>query len=100
DDAGELFSFLVVYEAGLSLGNNYKMRAPLFRGDDGSLTFACGIPEGTVIRIMQGRQDAQIQSAGRAAAAARRQLGDTDVAGALIFDCVCRKAILGDRFKE
>ena len=26
----------------------YKIRAPLSRGDDGSINFACGIPEGSV----------------------------------------------------
>lgn len=99
EDAAAIFDFLVVYEAGLSIGDDFKMRAPLGRGEAGELTFACGIPEGTTFRIMEGLPEAQISSARQAAEHARGQLSGP-AAGAVVFDCVCRKAILKDGFKN
>jgi methyl-accepting chemotaxis protein len=42
-------SYLLRYEAGLANGTQYKIRAPLSRNADGAISFACGIPEGSVI---------------------------------------------------
>ncbi|MFT3776010.1 MAG: FIST N-terminal domain-containing protein [Minicystis sp.] len=94
----DIGAFLLRYEAGLSSGDAYKIRAPLSRGADGSISFACGIPEGTVIRITQSDPAHQIDSARTAAKRARAQLGDGKVAGALVFDCICRNLILGPDF--
>jgi len=99
DDPAKIFDYLVVYEAGLTIGDTYKMRAPLLRGEDGSLTFACGVPEGTTFQIMQGLPEAQISSARDAANKAVSGL-DGKAAGAIVFDCVCRKAILKDDFNR
>lgn len=99
DDPSRILDFLVVYEAGLQIGRAYKMRAPLLRGADGSLTFACGVPEGTRFQIMEGLPEAQIESAREAAQRAVEQLGGS-ASGAVVFDCVCRKAILKERFRE
>jgi methyl-accepting chemotaxis protein len=96
----EIGAFLLRYEAGLASGQEYKIRAPLARNNDKSLTFACGIPEGSVIRITESNSDDQICSAKEAARKAHAQLGDIPVAGALVFDCVCRKLILDEDFKK
>jgi methyl-accepting chemotaxis protein len=40
-----------------------------------------------------------VDSARRAAEQARARLGQT-VGGALVFDCICRNLILGDRFAQ
>ncbi|MCA9629155.1 MAG: FIST C-terminal domain-containing protein [Myxococcales bacterium] len=95
----QLGSFLLQYEAGLATGDDFKVRAPLSRNDDGSLNFACGVAQGAQLHVMQGRPEAQITSARRAAARARENLKDS-VAGALVFDCICRNLILGESFKE
>jgi len=94
----EVGAFLLRYEAALSSGAEHKIRAPLSRGADGSVSFACGIPEGSVIRITESVPERQIESARTAARRARAQLGDAPVAGALVFDCICRNLILGDAF--
>jgi methyl-accepting chemotaxis protein len=102
-DAGEVGSFLLRYEAGLASGpsgNQYKIRAPLSRSDTGALGFACGIPEGTVIRITESEPDRQIESAREAARKARAQVAGTPSAGAVVFDCICRNLILGPRFAD
>lgn len=94
----EIGGFLLRFEAGLPVGENLKVRAPLARGEDGSLSFACGIPQGATFRITESEPELQIQSAKEAAQIARRQLAGKAVAGGLIFDCICRKLILADEF--
>jgi methyl-accepting chemotaxis protein len=96
----EVGGFLLRYEAGLASGAEYKIRAPLARAADGSIAFACGIPEGSLIRITESVPERQIDSARTAAHRARAQLGDTPIAGALVFDCICRNLILGDDFRK
>jgi methyl-accepting chemotaxis protein len=96
--ATDEITYLLRYEAGLATGAEYKIRAPLSRARDGSMSFACGIPEGSVIRITESEPQAQVASAREAARRAKAQLGGKTVAGALVFDCVCRNLILGDQF--
>ncbi len=91
-------AFLLRFEAGLAAGADYKIRAPLSRDADGSITFACGIPEGAVIRITQSTKGDQIESAREAARRARANLGGRAAAGAIVFDCICRNLILGGDF--
>jgi hypothetical protein len=92
-------AFLLRFEAGLASGAAYKVRAPLSVGERGALNFACGVPQGSTFRIMQSDRDGQVDSARRAAEQARARLGQT-VGGALVFDCICRNLILGDRFAQ
>jgi len=92
-------AFLLRYEAGLAVGDEYKIRAPLSRSGDGSINFACGIPEGTVLRITESEEERQIQSAREAAKRARERVKGP-VAGAIVFDCICRNLILGSDFKR
>jgi methyl-accepting chemotaxis protein len=91
-------AFLLRFEAGLANGAEYKIRAPLSRNADGSINFATAIPECAVIRITQSDAAAQISSARTAAKRARERLGGKPVAGAIVFDCICRNLILGPDF--
>ncbi|MCS6900882.1 MAG: FIST N-terminal domain-containing protein [Myxococcales bacterium] len=93
-------AFLLRFEAGLAVGPSYKIRAPLQCGEDGSLLFASEIPEGALLRITESVPERQIASAREAARLARLQLGGETPAGAVVFDCICRNLILGDRFRE
>ena len=97
--AGEVGGFLLRFEAGLSQGEAFKVRAPLFRVGEHSIGFACGIPEGTVIRITESEPHRQIDSAREAARRAREQVGGVPLAGAVVFDCICRNLILKDQFQ-
>jgi methyl-accepting chemotaxis protein len=97
----EEVSYLLRYEAGLASGADaFKIRAPLSRGDDGSVSFACGIAEGSVIRITESVAERQIESARKAARSAADQLGGTKPAGAIVFDCICRNLILREDFSR
>lgn len=93
-------AFLLQYEAGLSVGDDVKIRAPLQVAQDGAISFACGMPTGSVFRITESEPDRQVESARRAAREARRQLGAAEPAGAVVFDCICRNLILGERFND
>jgi hypothetical protein len=94
----EVGQFLLRYELGLSTGKDYKVRIPLSKNDDGSLNFACTIPEGAKFKIMKSPKKEQIVSAERSAKNAKKQMGRNRIAGALVFDCACRGLILGDEF--
>lgn len=95
---GDINKFLGIYEGGLEVGEEFKVRVPIARGPDGSMAFACGIPESTYLHVMDSDSERQIQSAGLAARRARAQLGGGKPAGAVVFDCRCRKDVLHDAF--
>lgn len=93
-------AFLLRYEAALAneATDELMIRAPLSREADGSINFACQIPSGALIRITESGPDRQIGSSREAARRARAQLRGAPIAGALVFDCICRNLILGAQF--
>lgn len=99
-DPSAIGSFLIRYEAGLLTGQDYKVRVPLSANADGSLNFACTMLEGSMIRIMQSPREAQIASAKKAAEVAMQGARGVKLAGAIVFDCVCRGIILGEDFHK
>ena len=90
-------ALLLRFEAALDVGDEIKVRAPLALVGD-SILFAGEIPEGSSIRLTESTAERQVESAGMAAQQARSQVVDGRVAGAVVFDCICRNLILGDRF--
>jgi methyl-accepting chemotaxis protein len=53
-----------------------------------------------VIRITESTPKDQIESAREAARRAKAKLGGLAVAGAVVFDCVCRNLILQEAFGD
>jgi methyl-accepting chemotaxis protein len=94
----QIGSFLIRYELGIPILNKFKVRVPLSKNEDGSLNFACTIPQGLKFHIMKSEKEKQIESAKQCAEIAKNKLGNLKVAGALIFDCVVRGIILGNNF--
>lgn len=93
------FSF--IFEAGLLTGKNYKIRwSGLTTDTKDYLPFVCSMPEGAVMRVMEGTCDTEIQSARNAALFAMQSLAGKKPAGAIIFDCAVRGAILGLDFHK
>ncbi|MFH0762354.1 MAG: FIST N-terminal domain-containing protein [Candidatus Omnitrophota bacterium] len=94
-------AFFTRYEAGLLTGTDYKIR---WLGGttttQGPITFPCAMSEGMVIRVMESPKEAQIASAKKAAEIALEACKGAKLAGAIIFDCVCRAVILGDDFSK
>ena len=103
-DVEEIGTFFTRYEAGLLTGSGrsqYKIRWPGPTSNmDGPLVFPLSVSEGMVIRVMEGTKEAQIKSAKKAAEIALAACESNKVAGAIVFDCVCRAVILGDEFKK
>lgn len=92
---------LLQHEAGLMTGTDeYKIRFPASCNPDGSFNFVCSILEGSVMKIMDSKVGDQIESARHAAELAIQATQGKKMAGALIFDCVCRAMILQDQFKK
>ena len=95
----EIGAHLIRFELGLpDVGGQYKIRVPIGKNEDGSLNFGCAIPKGVTFRIMESKKENQIVSARVAAEMAKENSGDSEIAGAIVFDCVCRHLILGDEF--
>jgi methyl-accepting chemotaxis protein len=91
--------YLFRFPGALQRKKGYKLRAILsIDVADDSLTFATGVPTGTVLCIAEGDPLAQLGSARRAAEIARSRLDGRAAAGALVFDCVVRKLVLGSDF--
>ncbi len=100
DDPTAFVKYMASFEAGLKIDTGYKVRAALSRNPDQSLNFVCQMPEGTRLEYMGSSAQHQISSASRAAEMARQGLQGAPAAGVLVFECACRKVILGDRFNE
>ncbi len=94
-------SYMIQHEIGvLRYGDIHHARAPLSVGADHSITCAAGLSAGDTICILDGRLESMVQASKDAAQLALDALGDNDVAGVLVFDCVCRGLILADDFQQ
>ena len=92
--------FVFTHELGIVLMNDeLKVRAPLSVNDDGSINCATEVPKGQQVRVVEGDHDAIIAAAKTAAEVALEDLGEQP-SGAIVFDCVARKLVLGARFDE
>jgi len=100
-DDPEFDQLLTFFQFGIQTGDGeYKVRwAGTTPDDSGPLHFATTIPEGTDLTVMHSPKDDQIASAREAAKLAQDGL-ETQAAGALVFDCACRAAILQDDFSD
>jgi methyl-accepting chemotaxis protein len=91
-------AFLLRFEAALTSGGGYAIRAPLARRRDGGIAFAGGIESGTSLRITESSAQDQVRGAREAARRAGAELGGRRAAGAVVFDCVCRDMLLRGAF--
>lgn len=100
-DIEAIQTFFTRYEAGLLTGADYKIR---WLGGTtttkGPITFPCTMSEGMVLRVMESPKHDQITSARKAAEFALQSCRGVKLAGAIVFDCVCRAVILGNDFPE
>jgi hypothetical protein len=93
--------FLVNNELGVYfLQQLQRARAPLAVGSRGELTCAAGIEEGSTVTILDGEPDGLVAAARRAAEEAQTNLRGARPAAVLLFDCVCRGAILDPEFQR
>jgi methyl-accepting chemotaxis protein len=96
--AGE---YLIANELGILVGREVtRARAPLSVGNDGSLTCAADVPQGSFVSILDGEPDQMVAAARKAAQGARAGLQGAKPAGVLLFDCICRGLILKEGFQR
>lgn len=77
----------------------HVIRDPLSVDADGGLRCVAEVPEGSLVRVMEGDCKALVAAALAAASTARLGVG-ARVAGAIVFDCVSRWLMLKDRMHE
>lgn len=86
---------------GIDQGDGYKVRGPWVEDQEaGSIGFSVEVPEGTVLRVMCSGPDDQVDAAHEVATEAVELADGREMAGAFVYDCVCRRSILGDRFGD
>jgi methyl-accepting chemotaxis protein len=94
-------NFLIGNELGVFfLDELHHARAALSVGDQGELKLVADISEGASVCILDGEPDAMVDACGRAAREAKENLRGAECAGVLVFDCVCRGMILGEKFQR
>lgn len=97
----EAATHLLHYEFGIPADRGeVRIRAPLTVEAGDSIGLACAVAEGVKIRVMESSVSSQALSAQQAAFRARQGLGRAKISGALVFDCICRKLIMGERFVD
>lgn len=93
--------YLIGNELGIYFFNKIsKARAPLAVGDDGSLSCAANIPQGSSVAILDGEPESMANAARDAAEEAKKHLAGEEAAGVILFDCVCRGMIFKDQFQQ
>jgi hypothetical protein len=93
-------SFAVTHPLGFPQANGtHVIRDPLRVTQGGGLQCVAEVPEGCLIRVMEGNAEALVAAARSAALDARRDAGG-EVGGAIVFDCISRSLVLGDAYTE
>ncbi|MFY9457440.1 MAG: FIST N-terminal domain-containing protein [Candidatus Spechtbacterales bacterium] len=90
------------YPLGMSVegSNELLIRDPVIASEEGEITLAGEIPEGTTIRLMIGDRDKAIAAAKDAAQTALSQLEGTKPEVIIMFNCMARNRLLGVRCHE
>lgn len=94
-------AFMITHELGmLTASGEYKIRAPLSATEDGSIVMASEVPVGASVAIMAGTEDKLVGAAENAARSALANLVGAKPAAVLVFDCICRRIFLGEKYKR
>jgi hypothetical protein len=100
---GQEGSFLMQYILGIhgEGEEKAKLRVPLGLNPDGSLLCAAEVIEGDIVSIMTSKDNAGIMIGGKTAVEkAMTSLSSSEIAGALVFECVATRLHLADKFSE
>ncbi|MHB8875151.1 MAG: FIST signal transduction protein [Myxococcaceae bacterium] len=92
--------FAMTHPLGIPQANgDYVIRDPLEVDEDGGLRCLAEVPDGCMVRVMEGDREALIEAA-RAVAKSAREAVQGQLGGAIVFDCVSRFLMLGKGFDE
>ncbi|MBI4156053.1 MAG: FIST C-terminal domain-containing protein [Candidatus Zambryskibacteria bacterium] len=94
-----LAKLAITYPLGMKVvgSDELLIRDPITVDEHGSITCAAEIPEGSEIRLMVGSRNEAIQVARTAAKSALEQLGGSAPKAIIIFNCIARQKLFGDK---
>lgn len=97
-----LAKLAITYPLGMSVEGSSEMliRDPITVNKEGSITCAAEIPMGSEIRLMVGSREEAVKVAGIAAQNALDQLNGGTPQAVIIFNCIARNKLFGDRSGE
>lgn len=84
---------------GIDTKSGHKLRVPLAVNEDGSISCASDIPQGSTIHIMHSSESSAAEAASTAAQTALSQMNGNRPSLALFFDCVATRLRLGGQFR-
>ena len=92
----------ITYPLGMTVPGSDEMliRDPITVDEKGSITCAAEIPEGSLIRLMVGSREEAVKVAKVAAEKAVEQLDGLPPKAVIIFNCIARNKLFGDRAGE
>ncbi len=92
------YQFTRTHPIGLpQMSGEYLVREVFQARPDGAIHCAAHIPENAVMRFMEGDPDSLVNGAQQAAYEARAALDGKPAGAVIVFDCVSRLPILGDK---
>ncbi|HEY4516267.1 MAG TPA: FIST N-terminal domain-containing protein [Candidatus Paceibacterota bacterium] len=97
-----LAKLAITYPLGMKVEGSDELliRDPITVDAAGSITCAAEIPEGSDIRLMVGSREEAVKVAKAAAISAVEQLGGEKPKAVIIFNCIARSKLFGDRSGE
>ena len=97
-----LAKLAITYPLGMKIEESEEMliRDPITVDEKGSITCAAEIPEGATIQLMVGSHEEAVRVAKVAAENAVKQLEGAAPKAAVIFNCIARNKLFGDRSGE
>ena len=92
--------FAMTHPLGIPQANGeFVIRDPLSVEPDGSVRFIAEVPDGSLVRVMEGKRTDLLDAAAIAATLAREATPGA-LGGAVVFDCVSRYLVLGDGVRD
>jgi hypothetical protein len=93
-----LAKLAITYPLGMKVAESDELliRDPITVNEQGSITCAAEIPEGSEIRLMIGSREEAVKVAGQAARDAVTQLNGKDPRAVIIFNCIARNKLFGE----
>ncbi|MDP3661651.1 MAG: FIST N-terminal domain-containing protein [bacterium] len=94
-----LAKLAITYPLGMQVEGSDELliRDPITVDENGSITCAAEIPEGSEIRLMIGSREEAVKVAKQAAKHAMRELGVATPKAVIIFNCIARSKLFGER---
>ncbi len=94
-----LAQLAITYPLGMKVGGSDEMliRDPITVDEHGSITCAAEIPEGSEIQLMVGSREEAVKVAEIAAEKAVEQLEGEKPSAVIIFNCIARSKLFGER---